>query len=461
MPKKLLVFGSHYAEEFADAPGFGWAPPAGAPQHSWPSLIAAKNKEVQRLSGVYGRILGNAGVTYLEGRGTLLDAHTVDVGGVRYTAANILVATGGRAHVPDVPGRELGITSDGALELPACPRTVAVVGAGYIGLEFAGIFNAFGAQVHVLFRGPLPLRGFDEEVRGFVAEQLSAKGVRLHANVTPVSLAPLPGGGKRVTLSDGSVLDVDEVLFATGRTPNSRGLGLEALGVALSPNGAVVVDAFSRSSVPSVYAVGDVTDRINLTPVALMEGMALAKTLFKNDPAVPDYEGVPCAVFSQPPVATVGLTEAQAVAAVGDVDVYSTSFKPMKNTLAGRDEKMFMKLLVDAKSDKVLGVHLVGPDAPEMLQGFAVALKCGATKAQFDATVGLHPTAAEELVTMRSGAAAAAARTAPGTRSRAPPPSREQSRARCAAQPSCEPASERTTVWDSCGAGSGRGASGA
>ena len=402
VPKKLLVFGSHFSEEFSDSRGFGWAPPGSAPQHDWPALIAAKNKEVERLSGVYGRILGNAGVRYIEGRGTLVDAHTVDVDGTRFTAANILIATGGRAQVPDMPGKELGMTSDDALELPALPRRVAVVGAGYIGLEFAGIFNAFGAQVHVFYRSTLPLRGFDEEVRAHVVEQLVEKGIQLHPGLLPTSITALPGGAKRLTLADGGFLEVDEVLFATGRLPNSKRLGLEQVGVKLGANGAVEVDAFSRTSVPSVYAVGDVTDRINLTPVALMEGMALAKTLFKNDPTVPDYVGVPAAVFSQPPVATVGLTEAQAVEAVGDVDVFSTSFKPMKNTLAGRNEKMFMKLLVCKKSDRVLGVHLVGPDAPEMLQGFAVALKCGATKAQFDATVGLHPTCAEELVTMRS-----------------------------------------------------------
>jgi len=335
VPKKLLVFGSHFAEEFADAPGFGWAP-APRPGHDWPALIAAKNKEVQRLSGLYGRILSNAGVTYVEGRGVIVDAHTVEVAGVRYSARHILVATGGRAQVIDIPGKELGMTSDDALELPACPRRVAVVGAGYIGLEFAGIFNAFGAQTHVFYRQQLPLRGFDEEVRSHITQQLTAKGLHLHPAVLPTALEALPGGAKRLTLSDGSSLEVDQVLFATGRAPNSRGLGLEALGVAMAPNGAIKVDAFSRSSVPSIYAVGDVTDRINLTPVALMEGMALAKTLFKGDATAPDYKGVPAAVFSQPPIATVGLTEEEAVAAVGDVDVFSTSFKPMKNTCAPR-----------------------------------------------------------------------------------------------------------------------------
>ena len=396
-------YGSHYSEEFKDAAGFGWTLP-GTPTHAWSKLIAAKNAEVSRLNGVYGRILGSAGVQYIEGRGRIVDAHTVEVAGKTYTAANILVATGGRAHVPPMPGAELVITSDDALELPECPKVVAIVGAGYIGLEFAGIFHAMGAEVHVFFRGDAPLRGFDGEVRTFLAQQLTEKGVHLHANISPTAVEATLGGGRLLRTSDGGALAADCVMFATGRLPNVRNLGLEALGVAQAANGAIQVDAFSRTNVPSVWAVGDVTDRINLTPVALMEGMALAKTLFKNDPCTPDYAGVPAAVFSQPPIGTVGLTEEAAVAQYGDVDVYSTSFKPMKNTLSGRPEKMFMKLLVDAASDRVLGVHLVGPDAPEMLQGFAVALKCGATKAQFDATVGLHPTAAEELVTMRSGA---------------------------------------------------------
>ena len=398
-------FGSHFAEDFRDAPGFGWSLPGGAPAHDWPALIAAKNAEITRLNGVYGRILTGAGVTVIEGRGRLIDPHTVDVDGKRYTAKHILIATGGRAHVPAIPGAaELGITSDDALELPALPKRIAIVGAGYIGLEFACIFAGMGAEVHVYFRGDKPLRGFDEEVRSFIAEQLAGKGINLHANVSPSAVEALPDGRRRLRTDDGASLEADAVMFATGRLPNVRNLGLEALGIAQAPNGAIVVDAFSRTNVPSVWAVGDVTDRINLTPVALMEGMALAKTLFKNDPSKPDYEGVPAAVFSQPPIGTVGLTEAAAVAKYGAVDIFSTSFKPMKNTLSGRAEKMFMKLVVDAATDRVLGVHIVGPDAPEMLQGFAVALKCGATKAQFDATVGLHPTAAEELVTMRSGA---------------------------------------------------------
>jgi glutathione reductase (NADPH) len=395
-------YGSHYAEEFKDAAGFGWALPGAPPTHDWPRLIASKNAEITRLNGVYGRILTNAGVTYIEGRGTIVDAHTVDVAGTRYTAANILVATGGRAHVPALPGAELVITSDEALELPACPKRIAIVGAGYIGLEFAGIFNAMGAEVHVFFRGDAPLRGFDGEVRTFLAEQLKEKGIVMHANVNPTAVEATTSGGRILRTDDGAALEADAVMFATGRLPNVRNLGLEALGIEKAGNGAIKVDAFSRTNVPSVWAVGDVTDRINLTPVALMEGMALAKTLFKGDPTVPDYVGVPAAVFSQPPIGTVGLTEEAAVAQFGAVDIFTTSFKPMKNTLSGRAEKMFMKLIVDASTDRVLGVHIVGQDAPEMLQGFAVALKCGATKAQFDATVGLHPTAAEELVTMRS-----------------------------------------------------------
>ena len=339
---------------------------------------------------------------YIEGRGTVVDPHTVEVNGTRYTARHILIATGGRAQVPKIPGAELGITSDDALCLPALPKRIAIIGAGYIGLEFGCIFHAFGAETHVLFRADMPLRGFDTEVAAHVHATLAEKGIHMHANSAPVSVERLPSGAKVLRTSDGKALEVDEVMFATGRAPNSRNLGLEACGVELAANGAIKVDAFSRSSCPSIHAVGDVTDRINLTPVALMEGMALARTLFKHDPTVPDYAGVPAAVFTQPPVCTVGLTEAQATALHGDVDIYSTSFKPLKNTVSGRPEKMFMKLVVDPATDKVLGVHVVGPDSPEMVQGFAVALKCGATKAQFDATVGIHPTAAEELVTMRS-----------------------------------------------------------
>ncbi len=370
--------------------------------HDWARLIASKNAEITRLNGVYGRILSGAGVTVLEGRGSIVDAHTVAVDGKRYTAKNILVATGGRAHVPSIPGAELVLTSDDALELPSLPKSIAIVGAGYIGLEFACIFAAMGSEVHIFFRGELPLRGFDGEVRSFIAAALAEKGIHLHPNTSPTAVEAPPGGGRVLRTDDGGAHAVEQVMFATGRLPNVKNLGLEALGIAQAPNGAIKVDAFSRTNVPSVWAVGDVTDRINLTPVALMEGMALAKTLFKNDPSTPDYVGVPAAVFSQPPIGTVGLTEEAAVAQLGDVDVYSTSFKPMKNTISGRGDKMLMKLIVDPASDKVLGVHIVGPDAPEMLQGFAVALKCGATKAQFDATVGLHPTAAEELVTMRS-----------------------------------------------------------
>jgi glutathione reductase (NADPH) len=332
----------------------------------------------------------------------VVDPHTVEVNGTKYTARHILIATGGRAQVPSIPGAELGITSDDALCLPACPKRIAIIGAGYISLEFACIFHAFGAETHVLFRADKPLRGFDHEVAAHVHTTLSEKGIHMRAGCTPVSVEKLANGAKLLRTSDGQALEVDEVMFATGRVPNSKNLGLEACGVEMAANGAIKVDAYSRSSCPSIHAVGDVTDRINLTPVALMEGMALARTLFKNDPTVPDYTGVAAAVFCQPSVCTVGLTEEQATAKHGNVDIYTTTFKPMKNTLSGRQEKIFMKLVVDPATDKVLGVHVVGSDAPEMVQGFAVALKCGATKAQFDSTVGIHPTAAEELVTMRS-----------------------------------------------------------
>ena len=412
VPKKLFVYGSHFSEEFRDAAGFGWG--ATQPEHVWPTLLKAKNAEVARLSGVYTKLLSNAGVDYIEGRASVADAHTVTVdGGRTLRCANILVATGGRATVPPLPGAaELGLTSDDALLVPAVPKRVAIIGSGYIGLEFACIFHGFGAETHLVYRQELPLRGFDEEVRAFVSESLRTKGVRIHAKRSPVSLAMAPSGAhKLLTLDDGTVLEVDEVLFATGRAPNSHNIGLEAAGVELAKNGAIKVDAYSRTNVPSIWAVGDVTDRVNLTPVALMEGMALAKTLFKNEPTRPDHENIAAAVFMQPPVSTVGLSEEAAASAYpGGVDVYTSTFKPMKNSISGRDEKFFMKLVVDPASDKVVGIHLVGADAPEMMQGFAVALKCGATKTHFDATVGIHPTAAEEARPRRAPPPAASPR---------------------------------------------------
>jgi len=399
VPKKLLVYGSHFRHEFEDAAGYGWTVPE--PKMDWKKLQAAKDKELDRLNSVYKRLLRDSGVQLIEGRGRVVDPHTVEVAGKRYTAANILIATGSRAYMPELMGIEHAITSDGALSLPELPRRVIIVGGGYIAVEFAGIFNALGAKVTMLIRGDTLLRGFDDDVRSFLTQEMRKKGVDIRSEIFVRDLEKRSDGTLSVLTKTGDTLEADTVLFATGRVPNTRGIGLEEVGVKLTPRGAVEVDAGSRSSVESIYAVGDVTDRINLTPVAIGEGRALAETLFNNNPMLMDHAGVPSAVFSQPPVCTVGLTELEARELHGQVDVYVSSFKPMKFTLSGRDERTMMKVVAERASGRVLGFHMVGQDAPEIVQGLAVALKCGVTKKQLDSTVGIHPTAAEEFVTMR------------------------------------------------------------
>lgn len=398
VPKKILVYGSHFAHEFADSAAFGWAPTGAS--IDWGALVAAKDREVDRLNGVYQRLLRDSGVKVIEGRGRVVDAHTVEVGGATYTARYILVATGGRPQRPEMPGVEHGITSNEALDLPDVPRRMIVVGGGYIGVELAGVFNAAGSKVTMLVRGDSVLRGFDCDVRSALTAELRKSGIDVKCET---SVRDLEKRGDTLSLLTraGDTLEADVVLFATGRTPNTEGLGLAEVGVALGKDGAIHVDGYSRTSVPSIFAVGDCTNRLNLTPVAIAEGRAVAETLFHDRPMVVDHEGVPSAVFSQPPVATVGLSEERAREVVGDVEVYVTSFRPLKHTITGRDERTMMKLVVDEKSRRVLGVHMVGADAPEIVQGFAVALKCGATKEQLDATVGIHPSAAEEFVTMR------------------------------------------------------------
>ena len=401
VPKKLLVYGSHYAHDFEDAAaGYGWSVPA--PTFDWPTLIAKKNKEVDRLNGVYLRLLRDAGVTLFEGRARLVDAHSVEVGGTVYTAEHILVATGGRPILPPVRGVEHAITSNEALALAALPRRVVIVGGGYIGVEFAGIFHALGARVTLVIRGDSVLRGFDDDVRSFLTAELARRGIDVR---TETFLEDIERSGDALSAmtSTGDTLEADQILFATGRAPNTAGLGLVEAGVALDDAGAVVVDAGSRTAVPSVYAVGDCTNRLNLTPVAIAEGRALAETLFNHRPMVVDHHNVPSAVFSQPPVATVGMTERQARAHAGPsgVDVYVSNFRPMKHTLTGRDERTMMKLVVDRASDRVLGCHMVGVDAPEIMQALAIAVKARLTKQDFDRTVAVHPTAAEEFVLMR------------------------------------------------------------
>ncbi|XP_033145571.1 glutathione reductase, chloroplastic isoform X2 [Brassica rapa] len=383
VPKKLLVYASKYTHEFEDSHGFGWKYDTD-PSHDWTTLIANKNAELQRLTGIYKNILNNANVKLIEGRGKVIDPHTVDVDGRIYTTRNILIAVGGRPFIPDIPGREFAIDSDAALDLPSKPKKIAIVGGGYIALEFAGIFNGLSSEVHVFIRQKKVLRGFDEDVRDFVGEQMSLRGIEFHTEESPEAIIKSGDGSFSLKTSKGTVDGFSHVMFATGRKPNTK------------------VDEYSRTSVPSIWAVGDVTDRINLTPVALMEGGALAKTLFQNEPTKPDHRAVPCAVFSQPPIGTVGLTEEQAIEQYGDIDVFTSHFKPLKATLSGLPDRVFMKLIVCANTDKVLGVHMCGEDSPEIIQGFGVAVKAGLTKADFDATVGVHPTAAEEFVTMRT-----------------------------------------------------------
>ncbi|MGZ6194333.1 MAG: glutathione-disulfide reductase [Candidatus Binataceae bacterium] len=397
IPKKLFVYASEFSEDFKDSAGFGWT--VGARNFNWQTLIANKDREIARLNGVYEKVLVDNGVRILRARATIADAHTVVVGSERLTARYILVATGGWPSTPSIPGGELAITSNEAFFLPQFPSRVILVGGGYIGVEFAGIFHGLGAKVTLVHRGELFLRGFDDDLRRMLATEMDKREIELRFNSQVERIEKLPRG-IRATLIDGAALEADLIMFATGRTPNTHDLGLERAGVKLDYEGAVVVDSYSCSSVTNIYAVGDCTDRMQLTPVAIAEGQAVAETLFHGNPQTPDYENVPTAVFCQPHIGTVGLTEAEARARYRAVDVYKSRFRPLKHTLGGREENSFMKLVVDRETDRVLGCHMLGDDAGEIIQGLAIALKCRATKAQFDATIGIHPTAAEEFVTM-------------------------------------------------------------
>ena len=398
VPKKLLSYAAHFHEDFEDARGFGWS--IGAAQFSWPTLIANKDREIARLEAIYIKMLHGSGVELMQGHARVVDAHTVEIGGKHCSAAHILVATGGWPVKPAIPGADLAISSNEAFELTELPKRVLVVGGGYIAVEFAGIFNGLGSAVTLSYRGEQILRGFDADVRTHLNQEMTRKGISilLRHEITAIARA---GAALQVSCADGSQRSVDALMFATGRKPNTAGLGLEALGVKLDKSGAVVVDAHSHSTVPSIHAVGDVTDRLALTPVAIREGAALAATLFNNTPTAADHDNVPSAVFSQPPVGTVGDSEEKALAKYGAIDVYKTDFRALKHTLSGRGERTLMKLVVDTASQRVVGAHMVGADAPEIIQGIAIALKGGLTKAQFDATVGIHPTAAEEFVTLR------------------------------------------------------------
>jgi glutathione reductase (NADPH) len=398
VPKKLMVYASHFSEDFEDAAGYGWT--VGERSFDWPTLIANKNREIGRLNGVYESLLTNAGVEIVDGRAILTGPNSVRVGGRDITAQFILVATGGHPSRPSEPGQELGIVSDDVFYLDKQPERILVAGGGYIAVEFAGVFAGLGSQVTQLYRGDLFLRGFDDDLRRALAEEMPKKLVDLRFG-SIIDRTVKTSNGLLAELSNGESLEVDQILYAIGRRPNTAGLGLEAAGVEVNDRGGIVVDDYFRTNVPSILAIGDVTDRVQLTPVALAEGMAVAKTLFGGEPTTVDYADIPTAVFSQPPIGTVGLTEEQARKAHGAVDIYRSSFRPMKHTLSGRDEKTTMKLVVDRQSQRVLGAHMLGPDAPEIVQGIGIALKAGATKQAFDATIGIHPTAAEEFVTMR------------------------------------------------------------
>jgi len=398
VPKKLLVQAGEYGGWADDAAGFGWEIRKGP--HDWAKLIAAKDREISRLSGIYRRLLDGAGAQVFETRASFLDAHTLEVGGKRLTAERIVIATGGHPVRFPVPGSALGIISDDAFYLPRMPRRVAVLGSGYIAVEFAGIFAALGAEVDLVFRQPLPLRGFDHDLRESLAEALAAEGIALHPSSLPQRIEA-DGERRRLIFAEDRTISTDLVFFATGRRPATAALGLEVAGVATDAAGAVVVDEHLRTSQPHIFAIGDVTNRLNLTPVATAEGHALADSLFGGRPRRISLENVPTAVFSTPPVATVGLTEEQA-ALRGPVDVYVTRFTPMRHTLTGRARKSMMKLVVDQATQRVLGAHMLGEDAPEIMQGLAIALVMGATKADFDRTIGIHPTAAEEFVTLRT-----------------------------------------------------------
>jgi glutathione reductase (NADPH) len=400
VPKKLFVYSSHYSEDFKEAKGFGWN--VGESSFDWPTLRDNKTKEIERLNGIYHNMLINSGCTLLQGRGVMIDEHTVEVAGVRYSAERILVATGGWPFVPEFEGNEHVISSNEVFFLETFPKRAMVVGGGYIAVEFAGIFAGLGAKTDLLYRGDLFLRGFDQEVREFVAKEVAKKHVNLNFNCDIQSIVKQQDGSLLVTTKSGDTIETDCVMYATGRMPKVHNIGLEQLGVEQAKNGSIIVNNNFQTSVPSVYALGDVIDRVQLTPVALAEGMALVNHLYNGGSADVDYDLIATAVFCQPNIGTVGLSEEQAREQYQDIEVYVSDFRAMKHTMSGSDERTLMKMIVDKATDKVLGVHMVGPDSGEIIQGIAIALKAGATKAVFDSTIGIHPTAAEEFVTMRT-----------------------------------------------------------
>lgn len=400
VPKKLFVYASHFSEDFEDAAGFGWL--VGERRFDWPTLIANKDKEIARLSALYERGLNNAGATILHSRAELRDAHTIYLPTENRTvkAERILIATGGWPVLPQIPGIAHAITSNEAFHLPQLPRRVMVVGGGYIAVEFAGIFQGLGVETNLLYRGLEILRGFDMDIRALLRKEMIKKGINVRVNANPACIEK-SGHGLAVTLEDGGVIETDCIMYATGRRPNIAGLGLEAAGVAVNARGAIAVDEYSHTSAANIWALGDVTDRVNLTPVAIHEAMCFVSTVFGGKPIPVDHELIPTSVFSQPNIGTCGMTEESARQRHENIDVYKAEFRPMKHTLSGRDERMLMKLIVNADTGKILGCHILGADAGEIIQSLGVAIKMGATKEDFDATMAVHPTAAEEFVTMR------------------------------------------------------------
>lgn len=408
IPKKLYSYAAHFAESFEESHGFGWV--GAAPTLDWSALKASRAREITRLNGIYLQLLKSSGVQIIEGWASLVDIHTVEVAGQRYSAKNLLIATGGTPSVPDIAGREHVITSNEIFDIEPFPKRLLVVGGGYIACEFASIFNGLGAKVTQLYRSAQVLRGFDDDVRSFISTEMLKAGVDLRLNADVANITQTPSDTKntgplRVHLADGTTLEVDAVLYATGRVPNVKGIGLEALGVAQKTDGAIQVNTHYQTSVPNIYAVGDVTARVQLTPVALGEAMVVVDHLLGpvagKAPRAMSYDFIPTAVFTHPNIGTVGFSEVDARAQFGNIRVYKSEFKALKHTLSGSMERSFMKLLVDDASDRVVGLHMVGAEAGEIVQGFAVAMKAGATKAVFDSTIGIHPTAAEEFVTMR------------------------------------------------------------
>jgi glutathione reductase (NADPH) len=400
IPKKLFSYAAHFREDFRVAAAYGWT--VGEPRFDWPTLLKNKDREIARLNGVYERVLVNAGVEIHRARATVLDKNSVAVNGKTYTAKHILIATGSWPVLPPLPGIEHAITSNEAFQLERLPRRALVVGAGYIALEFASIFHGLGVETTLTYRGKRLLRGFDAELGTRIAEEMAAKGMTICFGCEPAAIRKKQS--IEIEFTDGSIRETDLVMFATGRRPNTAKLGLESAGVKLAADGAVIVDQYSKTNIDSIHAVGDVTNRINLTPVATAEAMWLAKTLFRGEPTSVDHDNVPTAVFANPNVATVGLSEERARERHGAVDIYKASFRALKLTLTEEKERTFMKLVVDRASQRVVGAHMIGADAGEIIQGVAIAVKLGATKAQFDATIGIHPTAAEEFVTLRDKA---------------------------------------------------------